>query len=171
MDTHTCLKRARLKTDPIVDTIQTPVEDLLIDKLCTFLMKPFDYSKEQAPIVTAVLLERMDDLHRLVKEGADIDAQDELGRSALIMAIEQDYANPEWVEFLISNGINYNLQDNDGDTALDLARYRGNQDAIDLLIKNNAIGKIGSSAKEQQWDQIYDAFDSAAAIKKLKFIK
>ena len=88
MDTHTCLKRARLKTDPIVDTIQTPVEDLLIDKLCTFLMKPFDYSKEQAPIVTAVLLERMDDLHRLVKEGADIDAQDELGRSALIMAIE-----------------------------------------------------------------------------------
>ena len=87
------------------------------------------------------------------------------------MAIEQDYANPEWVEFLIANGINYNLQDNDGDTALDLARYRGNLVAIDLLIKNNAVGKVGSSAKEQQWDQIYDAFDAAAAIKKLKFIK
>mgnify|MGYP000403784675 CR=1 FL=1 len=122
-------------------------------------MKPFDYSKEQSPVVTAVLLERMNDLHRLVKEGADINAQDELGRSALIMAIEQDYANPEWVEFLIANGINYNLQDNDGDTALDLARYRGNQDAIDLLIKNNAIGKDGLSSKDQQWDQIYYSFD------------
>ena len=134
-------------------------------------MQPFDYSKELAPVATAVLLERIDDLQRLVKEGADINAQDELGRSALIMAMDQDYANPEWLEFLIASGINVNLQNKDGDTALDLARYRGNLVAIDLLIKNNAVGKVGSSAKEQQWDQIYDAFDAAAAIKKLKFIK
>ena len=147
MDTHTCLERARLKIDQIVDTIQTTVEDLLTDKLCKCLMEPFVYSKEQAPVVTAVLLERIDDLHRLVKEGADIDAQDELGRSALIMAIEQDYANPEWVEFLIANGINYNLQDNDGDTALDLARYNSNQEAIDLLLKHNGVGKEEPSAK------------------------
>ena len=128
-------------------------------------MKPFDYSKEQASVVAAVLLERMDDLNRLVKEGADINAQDELGRSALIMAIEQDYANPEWVEFLIANGINCNIQDNDGDTALDVARYRSNQEAIDLLLKHNALGNDGSSAKERQWNQIYDAFDSANAVK------
>ena len=128
-------------------------------------MKPFDYSKEQSPVVTAVLLERMNDLRRLVEEGADINAQDELGRSALIMAIEQDYANPEWVEFLIANGINYNLQDNDGDTALDLARYNSNQEAIDLLLKHNAVGKDGPSAKAMQWDQIYDACDRAGQIK------
>ena len=122
-------------------------------------MKPFDYSKEQAPVVTAVLLERMDDLQRLVKEGADINAQDQLGKSALIMAIDQDYANPDWVEFLIASGININLQDNDGDTALDVARFRANQLAIGLLCRHNALGKDGPSAKEQQWDQIYDAFD------------
>ena len=128
-------------------------------------MQPFDYSKELAPVVTAVLLESMDDLQRLVKEGADINAQDQLGRSALIMAIDQDYANPDWVEFLIASGINVNLQDNDGDTALDVARYRANQQAIDLLHRNNAFGKDGPSAKQQQWDQIYDAFDHANAIK------
>lgn len=128
-------------------------------------MKPFDYSKEQAPVVTAVLLERMDDLQRLVKEGANINAQDELGRSALIMAVEQDYANPEWFEFLIENGINCNLQDNDGDTALDLAKFRCNQEAIDLLLKHNAAGKACPSVKEQQWEQIYDAFHHADAIK------
>ena len=128
-------------------------------------MQPFDYSKELAPVVTAVLLESMDDLQRLVKEGADINAQDELGRSALIMAMDQDYANPDWIEFLIASGINVNLQDNDGDTALDVARYRANQQAIDLLHRNNALGKDGPSAKQQQWDQIYDAFDHANAIK------
>jgi ankyrin repeat protein len=128
-------------------------------------MEPFDYSKELAPIATAVLLERMEDLQRLVIEGADINAQDELGRSALIVAIDQDYANPDWVEFLITSGIDVNLKDIDGDSALDIARYRGNQDAIALLLKNNAVGKTGSSAKEQQWDQIYDGFDRANAIK------
>ena len=128
-------------------------------------MQPFDYSKELAPVATAVLLDRIDDLQRLVKEGADINAQDELGRSALIMAMDQDYANPDWIEFLIASGINVNLQNKDGDTALDLARYNSNQEAIDLLLKHNAVGKDGPSAKAMQWDQIYDAFDSADAIK------
>ena len=107
----------------------------------------------------------MDDLQRLVKEGADINAQDELGRSALIMAIDLDYANPDWLEFLIASGINVNLQNKDGDTALDLARYNSNQEAIDLLLKHNAVGKDGPSAKAMQWDQIYDAFDHDNAIK------
>jgi ankyrin repeat protein len=128
-------------------------------------MDPFDYSKEQAPVVTAVLLERMHDLEQLVKDGADINAQDECGRSALIMAMDQDLANIEWIEFLVANGIDVNLQDNNGDTALDLARYNSNQEAIDLLIKHNAVAKNGPSAKELQWDQIYDAFDHADAIK------
>ena len=128
-------------------------------------MQPFDYSKELAPVATAVLLERIDDLQRLVKEGADINARDELGRSALIMAMDQDYANPDWIEFLIASGINVNLQNKNGDTALDLARYNSNQEAIDLLLKHNAVGKDGPSAKAMQWDQIYDAFDSADAIK------
>ena len=128
-------------------------------------MQPFDYSKELAPVVTAVLLESMDDLQRLVKEGADINAQDQLGRSALIMAMDQDYANPDWLEFLIASGINVNLQNKDGDTALDLARYNSNQEAIDLLLKHNAIGNDGPSVKQQQWDQIYDAYDLANAIK------
>ena len=129
-------------------------------------MHPFDYSKEFAPVVTAVLLESIDDLQRLVKEGADINAQDELGRSALIMAIDLDYANPDWLEFLIASGINVNLQNKDGDTALDLARYNSNQEAINLLLNHNAVGIDGPSAKEQQWDQIYDAFDASDEVKK-----
>lgn len=128
-------------------------------------MQPFDYSKELAPVVTAVHLERMSDLKQLVNDGAEINAQDECGRSALIMAMDQDLANIEWLEFLIASGINVNLQNKDGDTALDLARYNSNQEAIDLLLKHSAVGKDGPSAKAMQWDQIYDVFDSADAIK------
>ena len=128
-------------------------------------MQAFDYSKELAPVVTAVLLERMSDLQQLIKDGADINAQDECGCSALIMAMDQDLANIDWLEFLIASGINVNLQNKDGDTALDLARYNSNQEAIDLLLNHNAVGKDGPSAKAMQWDQIYDAFESADAIK------
>jgi hypothetical protein len=45
-------------------------------------MKPLGYSKEQASVVTAILFERMNDLQRLVKKGAVINAQDELRSSA-----------------------------------------------------------------------------------------
>jgi ankyrin repeat protein len=132
-------------------------------------MEPFDYAKEKAPVVTAVLLERMSDLKQLVVDGADINAQDELGRSALIAAIDQDFANPEWAEFLIASGIDINLQDKDGDTALDIAKYRENKEAVELLCKHKAIGKDGPSAKEQQWDEIYTAFDATNAAKKKDF--
>ena len=128
-------------------------------------MQPFDYSKELAPVVTAVVLERLSDLKQLVNDGADINAQDELGRSALIAAIDLDFANPDWTEFLIASGIDINLQDKNGDTALDLAKYRENKEAKELLCKHNAVSKAGPSAKEQQWDQIYDGFDMADAIK------
>lgn len=155
----------QLLTEKPVDTFSTAVEDLCNDNFCNWQMKPFDYSKELAPVATAVLLERMDDLVLLVKEGADINAQDECGRSALIMAMDQDLANTDWIEFLVANGIDVNLQDNNGDTALDLARNNGNEEAIASLLKHNALGKAGPSAKEQQWDQIYDAFDQADQIK------
>ena len=67
---------------------------------------------------------------------------------------------------MIASGINVNLPNKDGDTALDLARYNSNQEAINLLLNHNAIGKDGPSAKEQQWDQIYDAFDASDEVKK-----
>jgi ankyrin repeat protein len=128
-------------------------------------MPPFDYSKELAPVVTAVLLERMSDLKQLVNDGSDINAQDELGRSALIAVIDQDFANPEWTDFLIASGIDINLKDKDGDTALDIAKYREHKEAIELLCKLNAIGHDGPSAKERRWDLIYEAFDAADKIK------
>jgi hypothetical protein len=61
--------------------------------------------------------------------------------------------------------MNVNLQNNDGDTALEVAKYRANQQAIDLLHRHNALCKEVPSTKEQQWDQIYDAFYASDTIK------
>lgn len=125
----------------------------------------FDYSKESAPIVAAVLLGQYDRAVTFIKEGYDINAKDEHGRTALILAIEEDWAGLDWVNMLISNGIDLNLQDTDGDTALDIAKYKERTDIVECLLKHGAKGKEGPSAKEIMSDEIYAAFEAANKIK------
>jgi len=57
------------------------------------------------------------------------------------------------------------LQDDDGETALDVARSRATQQTIDILHRHNALCKDVPSTKEQQWDQIYDIFYVSDTIK------
>lgn len=126
-----------------------------------------DYFDEKDAIVTAVLLCDFDAAELLVKRGSDINAQDDMGRTAVITAIEEDWAGTTWVEFLIENGADVNILDCDGDSALDIAKYRGRTDIVELLIANGAKGKDGASAKELRDDSIYAAFEQADAIKRL----
>jgi ankyrin repeat protein len=121
---------------------------------------------EKDAIVTAVLLGDFDKLETLVKQGADINSQDESGRTALIVAIEEDWAGTSWIEFLIENGAEVNILDCDGDSALDIARYRGRTDIVELLIANEAKGKDSPSAKELRDDLIYADFERANEVKR-----
>lgn len=109
----------------------------------------------------------MDDLEQLLNNGFDVNAQDENGTSALMQVIDEGLALI-WVEFFVSKGIDINLKDNEGDSALDIARFKKRNDVIDYLIKHGAKGKDGPSAKELEWDGIYDAIAMANTIKTLK---
>ena len=126
-----------------------------------------EYFDEKDAIVTAVLLGDFEAAELLVKRGADINAQDDIGRTAVMMAIEEDWAGTAWVEFLIEHKADVNLLDNDGDSALDLAKHHRRNDIVDLLLANGAKGKDGPSAKELRDDSIYAAFEQADAVKRL----
>lgn len=126
-----------------------------------------DYFDEKDAIVTAVLFGDFESAEMLVKRGADINAQDEVGRTAIIMAIEEDWAGTHWVEFLITNGADVNILDNDGDSALDIANYHDRKDIAEVLLAHGAKGKDGPSAKKLRDDSVYEAFEHADAVKRL----
>ncbi len=94
-----------------------------------------DYFEEKDAVVTAVLLGDFAAAELLVKRGIDIDAQDYIGRTAVIMAIEEDWAGTAWVEFLIENGADVNILDCDGDSALDIAKYRGRTNIVSCCLR------------------------------------
>ncbi|OZA27468.1 MAG: hypothetical protein B7X93_09050 [Hydrogenophilales bacterium 17-61-9] len=131
------------------------------------MMERTEYFEDTDAIVTAVLLGDFDAAELLVKRGVDINAQDDIGRTAIMMAIEEDWAGTAWVEFLIDNGADVNTLDKDGDAALDIAKYRRRNDIVELLLANGAKGKDGASAKELRDDSIYAAFEQADVVKRL----
>ena len=72
----------------------------------------------------------------LLDQGAEINHQDEQGRTPLIIAISQD--NRIMVKLLITNGADVNKPDNSGQTPLMLANERNKSDIIRLLKRNGA---------------------------------
>ena len=71
----------------------------------------------------------------LLENGADINAKDSnWGYTVLIYAAE--YVNLETVQFLIENGADFNIKNNEGKTALDLAKT---EEIKEVLRKAGAI--------------------------------
>lgn len=71
-----------------------------------------------------------------IKAGMDVNAQDEDGSSALMIASER--GEREIAELLIKSGTDVNMKNVDGYTALMYAAYKGNLQIAELLIKNKA---------------------------------
>ena len=126
-----------------------------------------EYFDEPDALVTAVLFSDFEAAQLLVAKGVDINAKNEMGDTALIMAIEEDWVGTRWIEFLLENGANVNLTDTEGDTPLDIAKYQKREDICTILLGHGAIGKDEPSAKEVRDDQVYDAFQHANAVKNL----
>jgi hypothetical protein len=61
-------------------------------------------------------------VQRLIDSGADINIQYETGQTALIAASDQGYL--EIVQLFLIRGANPNIKDKDGDSALDIARFK-----------------------------------------------
>jgi len=123
------------------------------------------YINEPDAIVAASWDGLADLVQRLLDSGADINIQEETGQTALIAASDQGYLGI--VELLLKRGANPNIRDKDGDSALDIAHLKNHDEIVKLLLAHGAEARSAPSVKEQMWDQIYDAFEGANAVKKL----
>ncbi|KAE9067069.1 hypothetical protein PF010_g27611, partial [Phytophthora fragariae] len=92
---------------------------------------------------------RIEVVRELIENGADVNAQDDKGTTALMAAAEYDQL--EMVKFLIEHGASLTTTDDDGDTALMIAavkgpikvcRYLAEQPGTDV----NATNKLGCTA-------------------------
>jgi len=76
------------------------------------------------------------EVKRLIEEGADVNAQNNDGWTALMWATHYGY--PEFAKLLIDKGADINAQNNKGLTALGTASVRGKTKAAKLLIEEGA---------------------------------
>jgi ankyrin repeat protein len=86
----------------------------------------------------------------LIARGADVDARDDNGWSALLLMLDQWADQPELVDFLIASGADPKARLKDGRTGLMLATRLGKLDRLPLLIDSgvdvNARANDGSTA-------------------------
>lgn len=103
-----------------------------------FIMISEDKTEECPAALYAVkyLSEPAAVLNTLLSAGADINARDSQGMSALMHAVKNDRTAA--AEFLLKNGAAVNLKDNAGLGAADLAALNKNRAMMDLLIKHGA---------------------------------
>jgi ankyrin repeat protein len=87
---------------------------------------------EAENLISAIEQEQYQLIEKLIRKGANINAQNEEGATALHIAVAN--ANFPLAQLLINNKANLNTQDNQGLTPLNLARSQ-NRDAVAQLLQ------------------------------------
>jgi len=110
---------------------------ILLSLLCSFNL--IAQNTTQSPLISAVLYKGVDEVQKLLSEGADINQQDKDGYTALIWACSYSSRDTyrESARLLISKGADVNIQAKDGNAAI--IEAAGNSGEIfDLLLDNGA---------------------------------
>jgi ankyrin repeat protein len=99
-------------------------------------------------LVEAALDGDTQQVEQLLTQGADVNAQNNNGKTALMTAAEWDHK--KICELLLASGAHVNAQDNDDNPALTLAAINDHKEICELLIAKgadvNAQSKYGNTA-------------------------
>jgi len=104
-------------------------------------------------------------LDELLGAKISIDVQDDDGKSILHRAVEDDYSY--LVALLLEHGADPNIDDDNGDTPLDYAYFRGDKEVIDLLMAKGAIKRDRLSAIEKTHESISEGQEHVRAMQTL----
>jgi uncharacterized protein len=117
------------------------MQRILFNIICVSLMftgiSRADTSDINGRLIQAAKAGSLADLNAALADGADINARDTDGVTALWMASQQGYADV--VKFLLSTGAEVNVsRTDDGISALYMAALNGHADIVRLLLENGA---------------------------------
>lgn len=113
------------------------------------------------PLMQASLAGQLEVARLLIAKGADIEARNRYGRTALIL-VGRERGDVEMAKLLLDAGAGINAADRSGDTALDLAAWRGFDALVDLLLDRGA----SLPADEEQKLQLF-SYSLAKGLDKL----
>ena len=96
------------------------------------------YDEQRTPLMLAAAEGFASQLQRLVEWGAEVDAQDSMGLTPLMLAVDQSLEPEKKVNALLEAGADVSFRDHQGMSALDLAQQY-----------HDVLRKIGSPTSEQ----------------------
>ena len=100
--------------------------------------KPLMQAVAVKSLIQAVKDNKFVEIQRLIANGADINAKDEKGQTALIMA-SSFRNNKIMVEYLVDKGADVNKKDKHGNTALMVASFNGDTAVAGYLVGKEAL--------------------------------
>lgn len=110
---------------------------------------------KSSPLVWAGNVGNLEEVRSLIKSGADLNAKNTLGYSALLMASERGHSDV--AKALIEAGADVNTARDDGVNPLFLEAQRGNIELVKLLVSKGA--KVNSVVGEMRYTPLYVSID------------
>ena len=114
------------------------------------LAKTLDSRAYTSALLSLAVYSDLDAMKFLVDHGANINAADSDGRTALMYAANNDRLPLEIVKLLIDNGADVNARNYEGFSALDAARLHGETPIVALLTRAGAKSEV-PVAKPVDW--------------------
>ena len=128
---------------------------IVLFMMCIFLLPAIfaeaSTKDKNVQLVQAAERGNLTDVQNALNNGADVNAKDDRGLTALMMASYGGYTNgsyAEIVKLLLDKGANVNIKTHEGITALSKASSGGNAEVMKLLLAKGADINVKNSKGE-----------------------